>query len=170
MTVSRACRVLLTTSLLLLAGCASEGTYPQTTFEPVSEFGRLLNRLFANTFWWTLWIMLLVELLILFFIFRYRERPGAPAPKQIHGHTGLEIAWTIIPAIIVVFIAVPTVGGIFATQSKASPNALQVEVIGHQWWWEFRYPQLGIVTANELVLPVGREAELKMWSADVIHS
>ena len=170
MTVSRACRVLLTTSLLLLAGCASEGTYPQTTFEPVSEFGRLLNRLFANTFWWTLWIMLLVELLILFFIFRYRERPGAPAPKQIHGHTGLEIAWTIIPAIIVVFIAVPTVGGIFATQSKASPNALQVEVIGHQWWWEFRYPQLGVVTANELVLPVGSEVELKMWSADVVHS
>jgi cytochrome c oxidase subunit 2 len=155
---------------LFLAGCASEGSYPQTTFEPVSEFGRLLNRLFANTFWWTIGIMLLVELLILFFIFRYRARPGAPPPKQIHGHVGLEITWTIIPAIIVLFIAVPTVAGIFATQTRASENALQVEVIGHQWWWEFRYPQLGVVTANELVLPVGREVELKMWSADVIHS
>jgi len=166
---SRASRAILTTFLLLVSGCAKDH-YPQTTFEPVSEFGRLVNGLFANTFWWTLWIMLLVELLILYFIFRYRERPGAPKPKQIHGHTGLEIAWTIIPAIIVLFIAVPTVSGIFATQRKAVPDALQVEVIGHQWWWEFRYPQLGIITANELVVPVGREVELKMWSADVIHS
>ena len=166
---SRARRAILTTFLLLVGGCAKDH-YPQTTFEPVSEFGRMINGLFANTFWWTLWIMLLVELLILVFIFRYRERPGAPQPKQIHGHTGLEIAWTIIPAIIVLFIAVPTVGGIFATQRKASADALQIEVIGHQWWWEFRYPQLGVVTANELVVPVGREVELKMWSADVIHS
>ena len=165
----RAHRAILTTFLLLVGGCAKDH-YPQTTFEPVSEFGRLVNGLFANTFWWTLWIMVLVEVLILYFIFRYRERPGAPKPKQIHGHTGLEIAWTIIPAIIVLFIAVPTVSGIFATQRKAVPNALQVEVIGHQWWWEFRYPQLGVVTANELVVPVGREVELKMWSADVIHS
>ena len=172
MTVSgiRAHRAILTTFLLtLLAGCA-KGTYPQTTFEPVSEFGRLVNALFANTFWWTIWIMLLVEVLIIVFIVRYRARPGAPEPKQIHGHTGLEIAWTIIPAIIVLFIAVPTVGGIFKTQAKPGPGALQIEVIGHQWWWEFRYPQLGVVTANELVLPVGRDVELKMWSADVIHS
>lgn len=165
----RAHRAILTTFLLLVSGCAKD-YYPQTTFEPVSEFGRHINRLFANTFWWTLWIMLLVEVLILVFIFRYRERPGAPKPKQIHGHTGLEIAWTIIPAIIVLFIAVPTVAGIFTTQRKAASDALQVEVIGHQWWWEFRYPQLGIITANELVVPVGREVELKMWSADVIHS
>jgi cytochrome c oxidase subunit 2 len=166
----RAHRGLLLTSLLTLAGC-TEGQYPQTTFEPVTDFGRLLNGLFANTFWWTIGIMLLVEVLILIFIFRYRERPGAPNPKQIHGHTGLEIAWTIIPAVIVLFIAVPTVGGIFATDGGgARDDALQVEVIGHQWWWEFRYPQLGVITANELVLPVGRQVQLKMWSADVIHS
>jgi cytochrome c oxidase subunit II len=172
MTVSgnRAHRAVLLTSLLMLSACIPEGEHPQTTFEPVSEFGRLINGLFYNTFWWTIGIMLLVEILILVFIFRYRARPGAPIPKQIHGHTGLEIAWTIVPAIIVAFIAVPTVAGIFTTQAKASENALQVEVIGHQWWWEFRYPQLGVVTANELVLPVGREVQLKMWSADVIHS
>ena len=167
---NRVYRGILITSLLTIAGCAREGTYPQTTFEPVSAYGRLLNHLFANTFWWTIGIMVLVEVLIVIIIFRYRERPGAPKPKQIHGHTGLEIAWTIIPAIIVLFIAVPTVGGIFATQGKASDDALQIEVVGHQWWWEFRYPQLGVITANELVVPVGREVQLKMWSADVIHS
>ena len=152
----RARRAILTTFLLMLAGCTEEGKHPQTTFEPVSAFGRDINHLFANTFWWTIGIMLLVEILIIVFIVRYRARPGAPEPKQIHGHTGLEIAWTIIPAIIVLFIAVPTVGGIFRTQAKPGPNALQIEVVGHQWWWEFRYPQLGVVTANELVLPVGR--------------
>lgn len=144
--------------------------YPQTTFAPVTEYGRLLNALFANTFWWTIGIMVLVEILLVVFVLKYRAREGAPLPKQIHGHTGLEITWTLIPAVIVLFIVVPTVAGIFKTQAEASETALQVEVIGHQWWWEFRYPQLGIATANELVIPVGREVQLKMWSADVIHS
>lgn len=161
---------LTTASLVLLSACADPATYPQTTFAPISEYGRLLNRLFANTFWWTIGIMVLVEILLIVFVIKYRARPGAPQPKQIHGHTGLEITWTLIPAVIVLFIVVPTVGGIFATQAKADESALQVEVIGHQWWWEFRYPQLGITTANELVIPAGRQVQLKMWSADVIHS
>jgi cytochrome c oxidase subunit II len=144
--------------------------YPQTTFEPVTEFGRLLNDLFANTFWWTIGIMVLVEILLVFFVIKFRDRPGAPEPKHIHGHTGLEIGWTLIPAIIVLFIAVPTIRGVFATQRPAPDGALIVEVIGHQWWWEFRYPQLGVVTANELVLPTGRAIDLQMHSADVVHS
>ncbi|MGQ0813834.1 MAG: cytochrome c oxidase subunit II [Gemmatimonadota bacterium] len=160
---------LTTASLLLLSGCVG-GDYPQTTFEPVSEFGRLLNSLFANTFWWTIGILVLVEVLLLVFVFRYREQPQTPKPKQIHGHTGLEITWTLIPAVIVLFIVVPTVRGIFTTQAKASEAALVVEVIGHQWWWEFRYPQLGVITANELVLPANRDVALRMHSADVVHS
>lgn len=146
------------------------GQYPQTTFEPVSEFGRLVNGLFANTFIWTIGILVLVEVLLLVFIFKFRDRPGLAEPKQIHGHTGLEITWTLIPAVIVLFIAVPTVRGIFAVQAKTDESALIVEVIGHQWWWEFNYPQLGVSTANELVLPVNRTVDLKMHSADVIHS
>ena len=61
--------------------------------------------------------------------------------QHVHGNTTLEIAWTIAPAVILVFIAIPTVRTIFSTQARAVPNALQVEVVGHQWWWEFRYPQ-----------------------------
>ena len=68
------------------------------------------------------------------------------------------------------FIAVPTVRTIFKTAIKPGPEALQVEVIGHQWWWEFRYPQLGITTAGELRIPVGRTVNLEMTSADVVHS
>lgn len=154
--------------VLLLAACGGE--YPQTTFEPVSEFGRIINSLFANTFWWTIGILVLVEVLILVFAYRYRERPGQPHPKQIHGNVKLEFLWTVIPAIIVLFIAIPTIQVIFETQSQAPEDALTVEVIGHQWWWEYRYPEYGVRTANELVVPQGRTIDLKMHSADVVHS
>ena len=160
---SNAARFLLTTASLLAVSCGSSEQYPQTTFDPVTEFGRLVNALFANTFWWTIGILVLVEVLLLVFVFRYRARPGAPEPKHIHGHVGLEITWTLIPAVIVLFIAVPTIRGVFATQQKAPDDALVVEVIGHQWWWEFRYPELGVVTANELVVPVNRTSALPGW-------
>jgi cytochrome c oxidase subunit 2 len=161
---------LITASVVALSACGESAKYPQTTFDPVSEFGRLLNSLFAITFWWTIGILVLVEVLLLVFVWRFRERPGAPEPKRIHGHTGLEILWTFIPAVIVLFIAVPTIRGVFATQRTASEDALVVEVIGHQWWWEFRYPEQGVVTANELVLPINREVDLRLHSADVVHS
>jgi cytochrome c oxidase subunit 2 len=157
-------------STLALAGCEAGSDYPQTTFRPVSEFGRLLNGVFYNTFNWTMGIMLIVIVLILFAAFRFRERPDSPTPKQVHGNTTLEIAWTIVPAIIVVFIGVPTISTIFDTQREPPEDALRIEVIGHQWWWEFRYPEYEIVTANEMWVPTNRPVSLAMRSADVIHS
>src|SRR2546421_12250083 len=82
----------------------------------------------------------------------------------------MEIAWTLAPAAILVFVAVPTVRTIFATSGEAPADALKVDVIGHQWWWEFRYPELGLVTANELHVPIGRAVQLSLTSADVIHA
>src|SRR5438874_1508648 len=82
----------------------------------------------------------------------------------------MEIAWTLAPAVILVFVAVPTVRTIFATAGDAPPDALKVEVIGHQWWWEFKYPELGITTANELHVPVAKAVQVAITSADVIHS
>ncbi|HEX6133371.1 MAG TPA: cytochrome c oxidase subunit II [Longimicrobiales bacterium] len=155
---------------LALAGCEAGGSYPQTTFRPVSRFGEALNDVFYNTFGWTMGIMVIVIILILFAAFRFRERPDSPQPEQIHGNTKLEIAWTIVPAIIVVFMGVPTVRTIFDTQREPPEDALRIEVIGHQWWWEFRYPEYGIVTANEMWVPVDRPVSLAMRSADVIHS
>jgi cytochrome c oxidase subunit 2 len=72
--------------------------------------------------------------------------------------------------LILVIIGIPTITTIFKTQANAPSNALQVEVVGHQWWWEFRYPQYNIVTANELYLPLGRTVNFSLRSADVIHS
>jgi cytochrome c oxidase subunit 2 len=163
-------RYALPLTLLALAGCESGGDYPQTTFRPVSEFGTILNDVFYNTFNWTMGIMVLVIALILFAAFRFRERPDTPHPEQIHGNTKLEIAWTIAPALIVVFIGIPTVRAIFDTQREPPADALTVEVIGHQWWWEFRYPEYGIVTANMMWVPTDRPVSLAMRSVDVIHS
>ena len=157
-------------ALLAALSAACAGEYPQTTFRPVTEFGELIDGLFNHVFLLTLFVLVLVETILIYVLVRYRRREGAPPPKHVHGHTGLEIAWTLGPAIIVALIAVPSVRGIFATQGEDVEGALQVDVIGHQWWWEFRYPELGITTANELHVPVGRPIRLRMRSADVIHS
>jgi cytochrome c oxidase subunit II len=152
----------------LIAACG--GPFPQSTLAPTSDFGHAVDRLFTGIFWWAVGVFVVVEGLLLFSIVRFRRREGAPAPEQHHGHTTLEIAWTLAPALILVFIAVPTVRTIFATAGNAVPGALRVEVIGHQWWWEYRYPDLGLVTANELHVPVGQPVVVDITSTDVIHA
>ncbi|MGH7663763.1 MAG: cytochrome c oxidase subunit II [Gemmatimonadaceae bacterium] len=153
---------------LALGACAQE--YPNTTFTPHTEFGRDIDALWDTLLLWGTIVFVVVEVALLFTIIRFRHRPGTPEPKQVHGNTALEIAWTLAPAAILILIAIPTVRTIFRTQAEAIPNALQVEVIGHQWWWEFRYPQYGFTTANELYLPVGRTVNFSLESADVLHS
>ena len=115
-------------------------------------------------------MFILVEGALLYVVFRYRRRENQGTPPQTHGSTKLEIAWTLIPAVILVFIAVPTVRTIFITQAQAAPGSLNIDVTGHQWWWEFRYPEYGVTTANEIYLPVGRTVNFRLRSADVIHS
>ena len=154
--------------VLALAGCARD--YPQTTLAPKGDFGRIVDHLFMTTVWWATAVFVLVEGALLYAIVKFRARPGAPEPEQTHGNTTVEIIWTIIPAAILAMIAVPTVKAIFETAKEPGADALQVEVIGHQWWWEFRYPDLNIVTANELHVPVGQTVNLKMTTVDVVHS
>jgi cytochrome c oxidase subunit 2 len=155
---------------LTLAAAACSTDVPNSTLDPHSEFGRDIDGLFNILFIGGAFVFVLVEAGLLYTIFRYRHREGAPTPKQVHGNAALEITWTLIPALVLAFIAVPSVRTIFRTQAKAVPDALQVEVIGHQWWWEFRYPQLGVVTANELYLPAGRTVNFALRTQDVIHS
>lgn len=152
-----------------LVACAPEH-FPQTTLLPRGDFGRMGDQVFRKTVFWATVVFVLVEGALLFAMWKFRARPGAPEPAQTHGNTLLEIVWTMIPAFILAMIAVPTVRTIFRQAQRPGPEALQVEVIGHQWWWEFRYPALGIVTANELHVPVGRPVNLEMTTADVIHS
>jgi cytochrome c oxidase subunit 2 len=167
----------LLVALVLSASCVD---YPNSVFTRFTEFNRDIAYLFSILIWLGTAVFVLVEVILLYTVFRFRRRPGAPDPKQVHGNTTLEILWTIIPAIVLVFIAVPTVRTIFRTQAKPRPGALEVIVVGHQWWWEFRYPQFTtpaangrvdtLVTANELYLPIGRTVNFSLRSSNVAHS
>ena len=161
-------------AVIALAGCAGEN-YPQSTLHPKGDFAELIDIVFMKTVWWATAIFIVVEAALLYAIFKFRGKPNDPLPKQVHGSTVLEIIWTVIPAAVLAFVAVPTVQTIFKTAEipTSSPDGqtpLTIEVIGHQWWWEFRYPELGIITANEMRVPVGRTVDIRMKTRDVLHS
>jgi cytochrome c oxidase subunit 2 len=153
-----------------LTACA-DPAFTQNTLNPRGDFARMVDHVFRTTVWWAALVFVLVEGALLYAIFRFRGRPDDPEPKQIHGNTTVEIAWTIIPALILAMIAVPTVRAIFRSYDLPNgPGVTQVEVIGHQWWWEFRYPKEGVVTAGELHVPVNKPIALRMTTQDVLHA
>src|SRR5919202_5402458 len=151
----------------LVAGCAPN---PQTAFNPRSEYADAGLDLFQAVIWAGVVVAVLVEAVLIWAAIRYRRRVGDRLPPQIHGNTVVEVVWTSLPAIVLAFILVPTIKTIFETQAPAPANAMPVNVIGHQFWWEFAYPDANVVTANELHLPVGRTVNLILHSDDVIHS
>lgn len=155
--------------LLPLGLVACGGPFPQSTLHPASDFGMAIDSLYRTIFWIAVGVFVVVEGLLIYVLIRYRARPGGEA-RHVHGSTALEIAWTLAPAVVLVFIAVPTMQTIFRVDGRVPEGALEVEVVGHQWWWEFKYPELGITTANELHVPQDRPVALTMTSADVIHS
>jgi cytochrome c oxidase subunit 2 len=169
----------LAPSLLLLgvialsAGCGAVGwdwDTKMSTVMPKSDFGRMTHDIFMLISWWTLGIFIVVEVGLLYVCWRFRDRPGAPIPKQVHGHTVLEVGWTIAFAAVLVIFAVPTVRVIFKTQEAPAATDLRVDVVGRQWWWEFRYPGQNVVTANEAHIPVGQTVAFHLHGPDVIHS
>jgi cytochrome c oxidase subunit 2 len=155
-------------AVLALAACGQQ--YPNSTFSTNTDFNTDVTALWDRLLLLGTIVFVFVEALLLLTVWRFRRREGAPAPKQTHGNSTLEITWTVIPALILALIAVPTVKTIWKTQAPAPAGAIEVEVIGHQWWWEFRYPQYGVITANELYLPAGRTASFKLTSRDVLHA
>lgn len=160
--------LLVAVAALTLAACGDP--YPNSTFTHFTDNNRIISALWDRLMFFGTIVFVFVEGLLIFTIIKFRKRPGGPAARQIHGHAALEITWTVIPALILVMIAVPTVRAIYQTQAKAPDGSLKVEVIGHQWWWEFRYPELGVTTANELYLPAGRTVSFQLNTRDVLHS
>ncbi len=152
---------------LSLAGCAPT---PQTTLLPKSDYADQIQRLLELVLVLAAVVFVVVEGVLIYAIVRFRKRKGQGVPHQTHGSQKLEIAWTFAPVVILAVITVPTIGTIFATQQPAPADALEVKVIGHQWWWEFKYPSQDIVTANEIHIPVGKPISFVMTSSDVIHS
>ena len=175
----RLAQVALTVALVaLLAACGQN--HPESVFHHRTDFNRDVDFLFKVLIYAGTAVFIFVEGILVLTLIKFRKRPGQPEPEHVHGNTTLEIAWTVIPLLILIMIGIPTVRTIFKTEAAARSDALQVEVVGHQWWWEFRYPQYTrtepsgkvdtVVTANELYLPIGKTVNFTLHSKDVIHS
>ena len=152
----------------LLIACTPE--HPQSTFEAAGPVAKNQLNLFWILFWASLAIFIVVVGALLFTLFRFREKPGTTLPVQTHGNRKLEIAWTIAPSLLLIALAVMTVQTLFELDSPSQDDPLQVEVIAHQWWFEFYYPKYNVTTANEVNVPVGKDVAFKVDSVDVIHS
>jgi len=159
-------------------GRANARIAPNNIFTPISTPATIVNHLALFVLAITSAIFVVVAGLLAYAIIRYRHRPDddGQEPPQVYGSNPVEVAWTTLPLLIVFVLILVTARTIYTVQAAPAPaDALQVRVIGHQWWWEFRYPTLGIVTANELHVPLSDPAHptptyLTLESADVAHS
>lgn len=154
----------------VLTGCGLENLTALDPKGPVAE--KQLSVIFISLIV-MIGVFLTVTIIYVYVLIRFRKRPGQTGyPKQVEGSHKLEVIWTVIPFILLIIIAVPTVKYTFELDRDLSkdPNALQVKVTGHQFWWEFEYLNEKIVTAQDLVIPTGRTISFHLESADVIHS
>jgi cytochrome c oxidase subunit II len=164
--------------MTILEALLSQRDTVSSIFAPVSTPAVRGNRLATLALVLSAVVFFAVAGLIVYSAFRYRARPADAdrEPPQVYGSAQVEAAWTVIPLVLVVILLLATARVITDVQAApAPPTALTVTVIGHQWWWEIRYPTLGIVTANELHIPVTDSSEKRptfvtLQSADVDHS
>src|SRR6202035_4732348 len=173
--------VLLTGLLLAAHLCAAEspGSNPiPSIFKPHSTPAESIYHLSLFVLSITALIFLVVFSLLTYVVVKFRRRvaDAEREPAPVYGSTQIELAWTIIPILIVVVLFLATARVIHAIQDAPKPaEAVEVTAIGHQFWWEFRYPGLGVITANELHVPVSDPSHptptfLKLLSADTDHS
>jgi cytochrome c oxidase subunit 2 len=159
---------------------ASFLTSPTSIFAPAGTPAHSIFDLSRLVLGIALGILLVVASLLLYALLRYRHRPASAnseqEPPQIYGSNQIELSWTVIPILIVVMLFLATARVIYSTEHANRPvGATDVVVIGHQFWWEYRYPKLGVITANELHVPVSdphhpTPTYLTMSSADMDHS
>jgi cytochrome c oxidase subunit 2 len=173
--------VLLLGGLLAASLCFGAPQNPSqlpNIFDPHSTPAKSIYHLSQFVLSVTGLIFVVVFGLLSYVVVKYRNRQGDAdrEPTQVYGSTQIELAWTIIPILIVVVLFLATARVIHSVQDAPKPEAaLEVVAIGHQFWWEFRYPKLGVVTANELHIPVSELAHpaptfLTLLSADTDHS
>lgn len=130
----------------------------------------------ADLWWWMLGLGVAVFLIfaaaLAAALFRRRSRGDEAQGGGPPSRSGRWILWggVVMPVVVLVFVLALTIRAMLATQTNVPPESLAVEIIGHQWWYEVRYPDEGVVTANELHIPVGRPIAFSLKSADVIHS
>ena len=151
---------------------------PTNIFAPMSTPAQSIFDLSLFVLTITAAIFVVVFSLLAYAVVKFRKRSSADRrePAQVYGSTQLELAWTVIPILIVVVLFLATARVIGAIQNAPKPaSVVEVTVVGHQFWWEYRYPSLHVVTANELHIPVSDPAHptptfLTLLSADTDHS
>lgn len=159
-----------------LTGCEVFTNANQTTFDPKGPVAAEQQKLFMLTLWVCTFIMVAVVAALFYVIIRYRHRPGKnddEIPVQSHGNPLIEISLIALSVLLLIIIAVPTyTATVFSynVPPEYEADVLEVTAFGYQWWWSFEYPELGIVTANELVIPAGRAVRVNVRSRDVVHS
>jgi len=157
----------------VLAAEKTDSALVPSIFAPESAPAHTISHLAGLVLAITGAIFVVVAGLLAYAVVRFRRRGNddGTEPAQIYGSGPVEAAWTTVPFLIVIVLSLTTARVIQEVQDARKPaDALDVQVIGHQWWWEFRYPKLGIVTANELHVPVSQATFLELRSADVVHS
>ena len=162
-------------AIFLLSAACSQGI--QSTWAPVGPVAQKQLQLFTVLLWTMVAVFVLVEGALLYILIRYRRRPGQPRPPQIHGHTALEVTWTIVPTALILGLGIWSVFTLFELDQPPTDQGeiLEVTVTGHQWYFEFEYPDADgngkrISSANDLKIPVDRPVSLILESDDVLHS
>jgi cytochrome c oxidase subunit II len=135
---------------------------PADALNPLGPIAREQDALWDLVFPVAVAVFVVVFAGLAFILFRFRDRGQTELPKQVHGNTRLEITWTLIPAVILAVIAVPTVQKIFELQDEPQEGALLVDVVGKQYWWQFVYRDEEVHTASELHIPTGREVFISL--------
>ena len=162
----------LSLGLLLTTACQPYPSedYPFTTTDVSSDFGEMILDPYLRITYVITVVFVAVFALLFYTLWRFRDDGSEGNPEQIHGNLVMEIGWTLLPVLLVLIMIVPTIRTIFTLADAAEEGALEIRVIGKRWWWEFQYPKEGIVTANELHVPVGRPLSFLLESDSVIHS
>ena len=167
---------LFATVLALTLGCSQSNL--QSTFDSQGPVAESQLKLFWVIFGAGAFVFVAVEAGLIYAMVKFRRRRDDDSPVQTHGNTTLEVTWTAIPAALLIVVAIPTVFTIFDNANSPDPvdqGGLVVDAIGHQWWFEFRYPHPNnkgedVVFANELHIPIGEIVNIRLESDDVIHS
>ncbi len=160
-------------TLALMFGCTPND--PQSTFDADGPVAQSQLNLFWIIFAAGAVVFVAVQSALIYLVVKFRRRSDADVPEQVEGNHTLEFAWTAGPTALLVVVAIPTIFTIFDNQVSPEPGALTVEVIGHQWWFEFRYPHPDdaakeVVFAGDLHIPVNEVVNVNLDSVDVIHS
>lgn len=166
-------RISRLTRYALLIATASCANAPMNSLRPASDLGDWIASLYWETIGWLSLVLALVVILVILVLARHSSRmtEAREPPVHVNEHLMLEAAWTVAPAGILLLIAFPAIVITFDSLPNQPPaNALHVVVIAHQWWWEYRYPEFGIDTADEAHVVVNRPVYFELHSADVIHS